>query len=66
MINEIPDEEWEGGLNANDVKVTRTGKDTTTTYTVQYSRKSEPLTVEQDNALLEIDVERMVAGAVRL
>jgi hypothetical protein len=57
------DGDWEGGLNTNDVKVTRTGKDMKTTYSIGYAPKSEPLSVEQETALLEVDVMRNVASA---
>lgn len=60
------DEEWEGGLNKNDVKVTRSGSGTETTYSISYAPKSSELSEEQNNAILEVDVERQVAGAVRL
>lgn len=60
------DEEWEDGLDSNDVKVTRTGKGTETTYTVNYARKSEPLTTDQEQQILNLDVLAMVAGAKKL
>jgi hypothetical protein len=60
------DEDWDGGLNGNDVKVTRTGANTDTTYSINFVKTSKPLTVEQENAILELDVVKMVTGAVKL
>lgn len=60
------DNDWQGGLNAHDVKVTRKGQGTDTAYTINYSPSSQALTADQENALLEVDVQKMVAGARRL
>lgn len=60
------DEDWDGGLPANDIKVTRTGKGTDTTYTMSFAPKSEPLNPQQEAELLEVDVEKMVAGSEKL
>lgn len=60
------DKDWVGGLEKNDIKVTRSGKGTETTYSISYAPKSEPLTSEQESQLIDVDVERMVAGAEKL
>jgi hypothetical protein len=60
------DTEWEGGLVENDIKVTRSGSGTDTTYSISYCKTSEPLKVEQEAQLLDISVDQMVAGAIKL
>lgn len=60
------DSDWDGGLAKNDIKVTRSGKKTDTTYSISYSKTSGIITSEMDQKILEVPVERMVAGAVRL
>ena len=64
MLNR--DEDWTGGLEENDIKVTRTGAGTDTTYTINFVKDSQELTTELANQMLDLDVERMVASAVKL
>lgn len=60
------DQDWEGGLWANDIKVTRSGSGTDTTYSVGYSPKSEPLDPQQEAQLLDVDVLKMIPGSEKL
>lgn len=59
------DSDWTG-LWENDVKVTRSGSGTETTYSVNYTPKSEKLDPKQEAELLSIDVPKMIAGAERI
>lgn len=60
------DTDWEGGIEKNDIKVSRTGKKTDTRYSISYAKKSEEITDDMDQQMMNLDVTRMVASAVRL
>lgn len=60
------DSEWEGGLAKNDIKVTRSGKKTDTKYSINYAKTSNPITKQMEAEIIEVPVERKVAGAKRI
>lgn len=59
-------QDWEGGLAKNDVAITREGESTDTTYQITYLPKSQEVTKDAENQILNLDVQRLVPGAKQL
>jgi len=58
--------DWEGGLSKNDVTISREGESTETTYQITYLPKSQEITKDIENEILNLDVSRLVPGAKQL
>ena len=56
------DPDW-GDPRGYDIKITRTGTGLDTKYAVMPGKNSDPISDEEGNAVLELDIEKMVKGA---